>query len=380
MHPFALPSSLSSAELEAVLAPFERAHGLPAAAYHDRAVFDRERALIFDRAWLCVGRESDVTHPGEWLRAAVLGEGIVVVRGADLVLRAFYNVCRHRGLPLLDGPCGRQQELQCPYHGWTYELTGALRSAPNAHASFDHSAHGLAPVRVEVWQGFVFVTEGRDVPALAEFLGDVPPWLTRAPLAHAERVHSSEYEVAANWKLLVENFQESDHFTRIHPALERLTPNGAARSRLSRGPWLGGTMTFADGVETVSKSGKRSGRPFLASPEYRRQVSDEMMFPTLLTSLQPDYFLTYRLTPLAAERTHVIADTFMHASVVGRSIDAEAVADVVSFWEVVNAEDRAICERQQTGVRSRGYSPTMYSAVEDGVHAFDCRVAEAYLS
>jgi len=377
MSSFPKPFPISGAQVAAVVAPFEEAVSLPASAYSDPAVFERERAAIFDRAWLCVGREDDVARPGEWLQAPLTPEGILVVRGADLELRAFYNVCRHRATRLLDGSCGRAQEIRCPYHGWVYEISGALREMPHAPPGFGRASSGLSPLRVAVWQGFVFVTEGGSIPDLVTYLGTVPPWLVETSLAQAKRAHRAEYEVAANWKLLVQNFQESHHFSRVHPALEKLTPNARAESLLSEGPWLGGTMTFDSGVETVSRSGTRNGRPFLAAPGYRRQVSDAMLFPTLLTSLQPDYLLTYRLHPLTPTRTHVIAETFVHPAALGSSFDA---TDLVSFWEVVNAEDRAICERQQAGIGSRGYRPSRYATVEEGVHAFDTWVARAYAS
>jgi Rieske 2Fe-2S family protein len=270
--------------------------------------------------------------------------------------------------------------LRCPYHGWTYELSGALCDAPHAPKDLDRAEHALSSVRVGVWQGFVFVALGEGAPSLKDVTHKAPSWLTESDLSHARRVHQSEYTVTANWKLLVENFQESDHFARIHPALERLTPNAAARSVLGEGPWLGGTMTFADGVETVSQSGRRLGRAFVASPQYRRQVSDALLFPALLTSLQPDYLLTYRLYPLSPERTTVVAETFFHPASHPAEGDPADIDDVVSFWNGVNDEDRSICERQQIGVQSRGYRSSRYSLVEDGVHAFDSLVARAYLS
>jgi Rieske 2Fe-2S family protein len=367
------PFPISREELARVTAPLEHARSLPPLAYWDEAVFEHEQRTIFDRAWIAVGREDDVAQPGQWLGAPLCPGGVIVVRGADLALRAFYNVCRHRGVPLLLGSSGRTQSIVCPYHGWSYELSGALREAPGA--ACDEAELGLAKVRVTVWQGFVFVSlslEGDDARALEA----APPWLTAAPLSHATRAHRSEYEVAANWKLLVQNFQESLHFTRIHPGLERLTPNDAARSVLSSGPWLGGTMTFSPDVETVSSSGARGGRPFLAAPAHRAQVCDAMLFPTLLTSLQPDYLLTYRLYPLSPVRTSVVAETFFHPA----AKDPRDVTDVVDFWAQVNEEDRAICERQQMGVRSPGCEAGRYTRVDDGVHAFDCKVARAYLS
>jgi Rieske 2Fe-2S family protein len=237
-------------------------------------------------------------------------------------------------------------------------------------------AHALTPVRVGTWQGFLFVSLG-DGPSLERHLEGAPPWLLEAPLREARRAHVEEYEANANWKLLVENFQESHHFASIHPALERLTPSDRAYSRLSDGNWLAGTMELLPDVETVSSSGTRSGRPFLASPAYRSQVSDAMLFPTFLTSLQPDYFLTYRLYPLAPDRTRVIAETFVHPAALG---PAKGRDDLTAFWTNVNMEDRLICERQQVGIRSRGFRPSSYATVEEGVHAFDRRIAEAYLT
>ncbi len=366
---------LSAAERDAVLAPFERARPLPARVYCEDAALDHERRTIFDRSWLCVGREEDVMHPGAWLRAPITEEGILVVRGVDLELRAFYNVCRHRATLLVDAPCGRSRQIACPYHGWTYELDGSLGSAPHAPAGFDRAAHGLHPARVGTWQGFVFVTLDEGAKSLADFLGNVPAWLADAPLASAKRAHRAEYDVMANWKLLVENFQESHHFTRIHPALERFTPNDGARSVIEGGRWLGGIMDIEEGAETVSVSGTRSGRPFLASAAHRTKVHDAMLFPALLTSLQPDYLLTYRLRPIEAQRTRVTAETYVHPAAMGPTFDP---TDVVAFWERINDEDRAICERQQIGMRSRAYVPSRYAAVEDGVHAFDRMVALAY--
>ncbi|GAC1393544.1 MAG: aromatic ring-hydroxylating dioxygenase subunit alpha [Polyangiales bacterium] len=360
-------------ELAAVLAPFAQASPLPTRAYLDDEVFAFERTAIFDRGWRCVGRAHEVALPGAFFLASVGERELVVVRGADLVLRALHNVCRHRATAILDGPCGRVQQLECPYHGWSYELTGALRLAPNMPASFDRAAHALAPARVASWQGWIFVTLDATAPALADALGAVPAWLTEAPLALLERGDESRYEVRANWKLLVENFQECHHFERVHPALERLTPTKDACSHLGDGPWLGGSMPLVEGKETVSLTGARGMRPFITAEHRRRAVFDAMLFPSLLTSLQPDYLLTYRLDPLGPARTRVVAEVFFHPAA-----PKSAFADVVEFWARVNEEDRRICERQQAGVRSRAPFAPLYSTVEDGVHAFDRLVARCY--
>lgn len=352
---------LSSADLHAVLAPLDSARPLPARAYWDEDVFAFDQAEIFGRSWLCVGREDELSRPGEWLLAPLTPAGVLVVRGADLELRAFHNVCRHRAATLVDGACGRLDHLECPYHGWTYELSGALF-------------------------GFLFVTLDPGAPALESALGGAPPWLSRPELRSLRRGRRVEYEVAANWKLCVENFQESHHFPRVHPGLERLTPcddavswdmGGTGGKGGAGGPWLGGIMELAPGAETVSTSAARRARPLVVPEAERRRVRDAMLFPGLLTSLQPDYLLTYRLTPRAPDRTLVVADTYFHPAAF---VPGFAPDDVFAFWDAVNREDRAICERQQRGIRAPGYAPSAYAMVEDGVHAFDGMVARRYLS
>ncbi|AUX42560.1 (2Fe-2S) ferredoxin [Sorangium cellulosum] len=371
---------LSPADLSAVLAPLPGARPLPARAYWDEDVFAFDQAEIFGRSWLCVGREDEIARPGEWLLAPLTPAGILVVRGADLAIRAFHNVCRHRAATLLEGACGRLAHLECPYHGWTYELSGALRSAPHAPPGFDRGAHGLSRVRAGVHLGFVFVALDPGAPELERAVGEAPPWLARPELRSLRRGRRVEYEVGANWKLCVENFQESHHFPRVHPALERLTPCDDAASwggGGGGGPWLGGVMELAPGAETVSTGAARGGRPLIVPEADRRRVRDAMLFPGLLTSLQPDYLLTYRLTPRAPDRTFVVADTYFHPAAFAPGFDP---GDVFAFWDGVNREDRAICERQQRGVRSAGYTPSTYAMVEDGVHAFDRLVARRYLA
>jgi Rieske 2Fe-2S family protein len=322
---------------------------------------------LFARSWTCAGRVSDVEQPGAWVRASSSGDDVVVIRGEDLELRAVYNICRHRGTPLLDGDAGRSLSIACPYHGWTYACSGALREAPSAPRDFDREPWGLRRVRVATWQGFVFVTLDERTPPLADWMGTVPPALEGAKLAHARRARRVSWETSANWKLLVSNFQESHHFPNVHPELERLTPTSTARTWLvPDSKWLGGEMDI-EGRETVSTSGKLEGRALLVPPERAHLVFDAMLFPLLLTSLQPDYFLTYRLEPLTPDATRVVAEIFVHASVPSEA-DLSAIFD---FWDVVNAQDRAICERQARGVRSRGFSPGPRIPADEGVHAFE---------
>lgn len=336
-------------------------------AYTDPAQLDRERAAIFARAWVCVGRVEDLPRPGAWLRAPIgAGPGVVVVRGEDGALRAFHAVCPHRGYPLVERDEGAGARITCPYHGFAFELDGRACA----------ETADLSPVRVAEAHGFVFVTLHADAPPLAEALGELPPWIGRAALDRLKRARRVAYDVAANWKIVVENFQESLHFPTVHPALEALTPSSQADTWMpaagDRGPWLGGIMRIVERAETVSVSGRRSGRPWLVPEEDRRVVHDAMRFPNLLTSLQPDYLLTFAVFPVAPDRTRVVACTYVH-----EEAPDDALEDVLAFWSRVYDEDREACERQQLGLSSPAARPPAYTDVEEGSLAFDRMVLRA---
>jgi Rieske 2Fe-2S family protein len=362
-------------ELLDVLRPLAEARGLPPAAFTSPQVLELEERAIFARAWIPVAHQADLPRPGDWVKAPLRGEQVVVVRDADLGLSALHAVCAHRGTLLCEGDRGRWPDLQvrCPYHGWTYATDGRVLAAPGGPPPAQ--APSLMHARVETRAGVVFVNLDPDAPSLDASQDGGPPWLARAGRA-LERVSRADHEVRANWKVLAGNFQESHHFPSVHPSLEARTPSARSSSLVEGQAWLGGIMELAEGDETVSESGRRDGRPFVAAREDRRRVHDALVFPLWLTSLQPDYLLTYRLAPLAADRTLVVAEIQVHPAARAKGVD---LAGVFSFWDRTNAEDRAICERQQQGLLSRHARATRYASSEDGLHAFERLVASCYL-
>lgn len=370
----------SAEELRAVLAPLAAAKPLPKAAYTDPRVLELERSELFGRAWISVCRSEELEQPGMVVVAPVVPEGILVTRGPDLRLHAHYNVCRHRGALLCRERATRVDAFECPYHAWRYELGGRLVSAPGSEGlvGFELAEHRLVSVRVEEWKGFVFVNLWADAPSLERTLAPVPEHLARLHLGHLRLGRRVEHEVAANWKLLIENFQESHHFKTVHRALEHWTPFERSSSFVGDGAWLGGTMELVDEAETVSLDGSAHGRPWLggATVEDRRRVYDYFCWPNLLMSAQPDYFLTYRVWPLAPERSRVSADILFHPAAFAGDFSPD---DVFGFWDVTNREDREICESQQLGLASRGFGGGRFVTSEDGTHAFAGRLARFYL-
>lgn len=361
-------------ELRRVLEPLAQAKSLPRRAYVEPAFAAIESQVLFGSKWLCAAHESEIAAPGSFVAVESFGERTVVVRGADLQLHAWADRCVHRGTPLTEGSSGRlaQLELVCPYHGMRYDLAGRVFRPPTQLAHCAGMTLGKA--QVCSWSGFVFVCRDLSAPPLNGFADAVPPWFEQAAM-HALRLERRTiHEVKANWKLLVANFQESHHFPSVHPKLEACTPWQNSASHDFGGNWLGGSMDLLEEMETVSMSGQRNARPLVAGPADQRTVRDALLFPTWLTSLQPDYFLSYRLEPMSVDSTRIVADVFVH-------MEARAdMQDVLAFWDVINAEDRAICERQQRGVAAPGYRPGAYASSEDGVHAFERRVAECLLN
>jgi glycine betaine catabolism A len=311
---------------------------LPAEAYTSQQWFDRDQALL-DRHWTCTGREEDLALPGAWTR----GRGrLIAIRGEDLELRAMFDVCRHRGTAMLEGDHGRIARFTCPYHGWQYDLAGRGPSCE------------LARAKAMAIGGFVFTSRNAAPIALPSFLSDFDFRMLRVG-------HRATWEVSANWKLLVQNFQESHHFPHVHPALERHTPFARSSSIVTDGLWLGGRMELT--TETVSVDGRIHDRPIVGA---RGLVLDALLFPTFLVSVQPDYVLTYRLQPLAADRTRVAFEILYHPSIAHLEH-----REVVFFWKITNDEDKAICERQQIGLASGVWTPSEYDESEDGMRAFD---------
>jgi Rieske 2Fe-2S family protein len=367
------PGAIRREDLLAVIRPFASATPLPRAAFVDPAVLEFEERTFFSSAWIPVAHEADIPRPGDWVRAPLRGEHLILVRGSDLTIQALHAVCTHRGTLLCDGDHGRLPalELRCPYHAWVYATDGSLLQTPGA----SQRAPGLETALVDVLCGVIFVNLDRKAAPLAKSWDGGPPWLAPEKLWALARARRVDNVVAANWKVVVGNFQESHHFPAVHPGLEGKTPWRVSSSIVESDAWLGGVMDISLPHETVSMSGQRSGRPFVAAPEDQRRVLDAFVFPLWLTSLQPDYLLTYRLSPLAVDSTFVVAEIHVHPGALARGVDLD---DIFSFWDRTNAEDRAICELQQRGLATRRAS-TCYAKSEDGLHAFERIVAERYL-
>src|SRR6266702_110789 len=208
---------------------------LPGRYYYDPAIYDREQELIFSQMWVCAGRADEIADPGAYQVVTVGRESIIVVRSRAGVLRAFLNVCRHRGARLCSEATGQLKgSIQCHYHAWTYGLDGRLIGAPNvmSHEQFDRTAFGLLPVALDTWEGFIWLNLSDNPPSAASQLnpliihrfGNLERF-ARYGIGELKVGKSISYEIQANWKLLLENFMECYHCGPMHPELCDLLPD-----------------------------------------------------------------------------------------------------------------------------------------------------------
>jgi Rieske 2Fe-2S family protein len=373
-------SPISAAEVAATRQPTERAHTLPARVYHDPEVFAFEQEQWFTREWLFVGREEDLPQTGSYFLTRVVGENIVLVRGNDGVVRAFHNVCRHRGSTMLEEQCGQLVRFQCPYHAWIYDLQGRLRPPRHTETleNFSTEENSLFPVQLATWQGMLFLNLAADAPPFSEHIGEFPSHFDRFPLSELKRAKRLEYDVEANWKALMENYAECYHCPGVHPLLNHLTPYDLGGYLPGVGQWAASWMELVGEAETLSIDGHLNGRlpiPGMTEADLRR-VYYAWIWPNMLFSLHPDYLMTHQVWPVDAEHSQVVCELYFHPETMAQpDFDASGPSE---FWDLTNRQDWHVCQLQQAGTRSRAYTPGRYSAIERMVHSFDAKVADRY--
>jgi Rieske 2Fe-2S family protein len=349
---------------------------LPSNWYHSEEIFQLEKERIFYREWICAAREEQLPKPGDHLVLDILGESILVVRNRQGSVRAFYNVCRHRGSRLcaegarvpggaVQGGVIAGRSILCPYHQWSYDLDGRLIAAPHLSGvpGFDKSAVHLYPVGVECWGGFIFVhlTPSAAQPLVAQ-LGACSLRLERYPLAQLMIGHTVTYEVASNWKCICENYNECYHCGGVHPELCAVVP--AFREAGGAGlDWARG-VPHRPGAYTFTHLGTSTRRPFpTLNPDERERHKGELVYPNLFISVACDHAAVFILLPRSAQRTDILCHFLFEPHELAKP-DFDP-ADAVDFWDVVNRQDWAICELVQKGMRSRVHQHGYYAPMED---------------
>ena len=344
---------------------------LPRKFYADPEFYRQELERFFVSRWLGAGRADQIPNPGDYFVRSLAGDSVIVTRDSSGTLQALFNVCRHRGTRICEQPEGHFVErIQCPYHAWTYDLTGRLLAAPQMSPEFCKDDYPLHRAGCEVWDGHVFIHLGRVEKGLASQLGDLPRRFANWQMADLRLGRRIVYDVKANWKLIILNFNECLHCPTLHPALNRLHHYLGADNVSPTACYCGGAMGFKEGVETMSVDGKRR-RDYLPrlDASQRGGVEYYSVYPNFLLSLHPDYMMTHTLWPRAHDRTEIVCEWHFHPSELARP--NRQLDDAIAFWDLTNREDWWIAEQSQAGITSRVYQPGPYSEREALLWSFD---------
>jgi Rieske 2Fe-2S family protein len=350
---------------------------LPSSWYLKKRIYRLEREHIFMREWVCVGREEDLPGVGDHRVLELYGESILLLRNEQMELKAFYNVCRHRGARLcpaagdddsvlaLKGGVVGKRAIICPYHAWSYNLDGQLTRAPHMSRDngFDPEGIHLHPVGVAGWGGFVFLNlSPHEAPPFEDTIGIARRRFERYPLNDLRVARTISYEVKANWKVLCENYNECYHCGPVHPELCRIVPafreGGGAGLDWERG------VPHREGADTFTWSGTSSRRSFpgLNEDEQLRHKG-ELVYPNLFISLAREHVTFYILRAAGPGRTLVDCHFLFEPHEMAKP-DFDP-SDAVDFWHLVNQQDWAICERVQLGMAARVHERGVYAPMED---------------
>lgn len=359
------------------LADAGKSHTLPARYFYDQEVFEREKAAIFYKSWVYVCHKSRVAKPGDYVTELVHDQNVIIIKGRDEKIRAFHNVCQHRGHELLKG-CGKAQMIVCPYHAWTYDLDGTLRAARETGAikDFDKSEFSLKEVALEEFCGMLFVNlDGKAVP-LREQAPELEKEI-RSYVPHCDDLlyaTCQEFQPQANWKILVENFQECYHCAVAHKSFSELVDFGDE----SYNPYSNGIFTSHCSTRTT-----RDSEAYKVSGSDIEGYGGWFLWPNLTIWVYPgdEQLSVMRVDPLTPTTSYERHDWFTKDGTVSEELEG-----TIKFQQdtLQYAEDIPICENVQKGLKSIGYNQGRFvvggdrvQVTEAPVHHFQKLVAES---
>ncbi|HKW57387.1 MAG TPA: aromatic ring-hydroxylating dioxygenase subunit alpha [Candidatus Acidoferrum sp.] len=342
-------------------AALQEAYTIPSPWYFDPRIAQLELASVFSGAWQVVGRTDQVRENGQFFTAQLGSEPIIVARGDDGVLRAFYNVCRHHAAAVVTEPQGCAKQFRCPYHGWTYGNNGELKGMVEFEGvcNFDRAKNGLVPIRLDTWENFVFVNLEGSARPLRDWLGTVPELVSPLELSKKLRFFDRRvYTLECNWKVYVDNYLDGGyHVPHAHKSLSsvieytKYTIENFERACLQSSP------LSSDSFSTASVATTRQGRAFYL-----------WIYPNFMINAYEGVMDTNLVLPVAVDRCAVVFDYYFADT---SSSAAARNAESIAVSERVQDEDMAICDAVQRGLRSRAYVAGRLSVRrEAGEHLF----------
>lgn len=347
--------------------PIDEAQPLPPEVYTSQEWYDREIETIFLKRWLLATREEEIPNPGDYVRVDIVGEPLIILRDSEGTIRALSAACQHRAAELVTGK-GNCRRIVCPYHAWTYSLTGELLAAPSmADAKcFDKSEHSLPSVRAETWGGFVFINFDPSALSLLESLSDLPERFRSYKLEDMKVTRKWENRFNANWKIWVENSREGYHVRTVHrPSFDTFYPD-AKLSKFHAHGVPGVYAINSSDIETGLYVPRNPTLPFIdgLSAEDAESTHFMIFYPHLLMNMPPDRITFHQYFPEGPHWTRIVTwCCFPQSTIAREDFEREVEEKYNAPMEMFIAEDKGICEVVHRGIvgrlaRTGRYSPT----------------------
>jgi Rieske 2Fe-2S family protein len=351
---------------------------LPQSYYTDPAWFQREMESIHFDMWLCAGRTSQIPNAGDYFLRQFANASVIITRDEEGAVRAFHNVCRHRGTLLCKDEQGKfAGRIQCQYHAWTYKLNGTLANAPHMEKvqGFCEADYPLNAVAVNVWDGHIFINLSAHPIPFAQHLAGLDRKFQPWRMDELQMVERHVYHLKANWKLIIQNYSECLHCPIVHPLLQKQSHYMSGDNEPPQPTYLGGRMDLREGVQSLTMDGttNRCGLPGLSADD-QRHVYYYCLLPNFFLNLHPDYMLTFTMWPRAVDQTDIICEWHFHPDEISKP--GFNPQDAVEFWDITNKQDWALSDMAQEGIGSKGYQPGPYSNREELLMALDRFVLE----
>ena len=339
--------------------------------YLNEKIFNEELENIFYQNWLCVGRSNDIKDEGNYITFQIGNESVLIIRNEKNQLNGFFNICRHRGTRIcIDEKETLSKTIQCKYHGWTYNLNGSLVGAPNMDNvdDFNKSDYPLHSVSIKEWDGFIFVCLSDKPESFEIFYKPLNNKFNEWKLSKLKTIEQKNYTIKANWKLVIQNYNECYHCPTVHPELAKIHHFTNGENDLYEGPFLGGFMTLNENKKSITKSGKLSSKPIPGVTKTNlKRVYYYSLFPNMLISLHPDYVMYHTIVPLSPSECKVTCSWLFFQE----NDDNHNYSDAIKFWDKTNKQDWEISELSQLGIQSKKYTPGPYSSRESLLSTFD---------
>jgi choline monooxygenase len=351
--------------------PLDHASTIPSSWYTNKDFYQLELNTVFSRSWQLAARVDQVSQPGQYVASDIAGEPVVIVRGNDGVLRAFFNVCRHHAAAVMTEPEGKVAHLRCPYHGWTYSLEGELKGTPDflGVCNFDRVGNGLMPLELAQWENWIFVKLNRDMHTFADFLGeDLIEQTGRLQLNELHWFERRYYSFDCNWKVFVDNYLDGGyHVPYLHKGLDSVLDYSNYMIENGRRHCLQWSPIVTEGVEAQTGAVRKGDRALYY-----------WIYPNFMINWYDGVMDTNLVVPRGVDQTEVIFD-FYFPDVVSEHARQRNLASV-EVGQRIQDEDVAICKSVQRGLNSRAYKSGRLSVRrEAGEHLFH-RLLHADLS